>query len=70
MLAEFDPKYVIRKFVTWRAIAEFLANHRVKGDDAKEFLFSDKDLMTITQDTKRCIFIGPLIRRVAKLVLC
>ena len=48
MLAQFYLKYVVRKFIEGRTIVKFLADQVVEGDSAKELLFPDEDLMTIT----------------------
>ena len=42
LLSEFDLKYMTRKSVKGRAVAEFLANHPVEGDEAVEYLFPDE----------------------------
>ena len=45
LLSEFDLKYMMRKFVKGRAVAEFLANHPVEGDEAVEYLFPDEAIL-------------------------
>ena len=47
ILVEFDLKYVVRKSVKGKVITEFSVDYVVRGDDAKEFSFPDKDLMNI-----------------------
>ncbi|XP_058223154.1 uncharacterized protein LOC131332860 [Rhododendron vialii] len=58
MLAEFELKYVTRKSVKGRAIAEFLADHPVKGGKDAEFKFPNEDLMTIAEDVWKLYFDG------------
>ncbi|KAI8550830.1 hypothetical protein RHMOL_Rhmol06G0138100 [Rhododendron molle] len=50
MLGKFELKYVTRKFVKGRAIAEFLADYPVEGEKDVEFKFPDEDITTIAED--------------------
>ena len=45
LFSEFDLKYVTRKLVKRRVIAEFLADHPVEGDEAGEYFFPDEDIL-------------------------
>ncbi|KAH7834736.1 hypothetical protein Vadar_019075 [Vaccinium darrowii] len=58
MLAEFDIKYVTRKSVKGKAVAEFLADHPVEGPDDVEFEFPDENVMTATNDVWVLYFDG------------
>ena len=58
LLAEFDIKYVTRKSVKGRAVAEFLADHPVEGPDDVGFEFPDESVMTTTNDVWLLYFDG------------
>ncbi|XP_058220388.1 uncharacterized protein LOC131330724 [Rhododendron vialii] len=58
MLAEFELKYVTRKSVKGRVVAEFLADHPVEGGKDAEFKYPDEDLMTITEGIWKLHFDG------------
>ena len=45
LLSEFDLKYVTRKSVKGRAVAKFLADHLVEGDEAVKYLFPDEAIL-------------------------
>ena len=45
LLSKFDLKYKTCKFVKGREVAEFLANHPVKGDEEVEYLFPDEAIL-------------------------
>ncbi|KAF5932808.1 hypothetical protein HYC85_028979 [Camellia sinensis] len=42
LLSEFDLKCVTRKFVKGRAVAEFLEDYPVEGDEAVDYIFPDE----------------------------
>ena len=50
LLSEFDLKYVTRKSVKGRTVAEFLADHPVEGGDAVEYLFLDEAILHIDDE--------------------
>ena len=50
LLSEFDLKYVTRKSVKGRAVAEFLADHPVEGGEAVEYLFPDEAILHIEDE--------------------
>ena len=50
LLSEFDLQYVTRKSVKERAVAEFLANHPVEGDEAVEYLFPDEAILQVEEE--------------------
>lgn len=59
LLFEFDLKYVTRKSIKGRAVAEFLADHPVEEDDeAVEYLFLNKDILQIEEETWTMYFDG------------
>ena len=58
VLSEFDLKYVTRKSVKGRAVAEFLADHPVEGDDAAEYLFPDEAILHVEDETWTMYFDG------------
>ena len=43
--SKFDLKYATHKSVKGRAVAEFLADHPVEGDEAVEYLFPDEAIL-------------------------
>ena len=45
LFSKFYLTYVTRKSVKGRAIAEFLADHPVEGDEAVEYLFPDEAIL-------------------------
>src|ERR1700728_2045519 len=58
LLADLDIKYVTRKSVKGRAVAEFLADHPVEGPEDVEFEFPDENVMTATNDVWTLYFDG------------
>ncbi|XP_058208199.1 uncharacterized protein LOC131321214 [Rhododendron vialii] len=57
MLA-YPVRYVTRKFIKGRAVAEFLADCPVEGGEDVEFQFPDEDIMTLTEDVWKLYFDG------------
>ena len=51
LLSKFDLKYVTRKSVKGRVVAEFLADHPVEGDGAVEYLFPDEAILHVEEET-------------------
>ena len=45
LLTEFELKFITRKSVKGRAVAEFLANFPIQGAEDLEFEFPDEELM-------------------------
>ncbi|XP_058189161.1 uncharacterized protein LOC131306756 [Rhododendron vialii] len=60
LLAEFDLKYMTRKLVKGRAIAEFLTDHLVTEAEAEDFMFLDEDILCLLNDTWQLYFDGAL----------
>ena len=58
LLSKFDLKYVTRKLVKGRAVAEFLADHPVEGDEAVEYLFPDETILQVEEETWTMYFGG------------
>ncbi|KAH7838736.1 hypothetical protein Vadar_030466 [Vaccinium darrowii] len=58
LLAEFELKYVTRKSVKGRAVAEFLADHPIQGPEDTEFQFPDEHVMTVSEDVWKLYFDG------------
>ena len=58
LLSEFDLKYVTRKSVKGRAVAEFLADHPVEGGEAVEYLFPDESILHIDDEYWTMYFDG------------
>jgi hypothetical protein len=58
LLAEFDLKYMTRKSVKGRAVAEFLADHPVTEVEAEDFMFPDEDILCLLDDTWQFYFDG------------
>ncbi|XP_058202819.1 uncharacterized protein LOC131317278 [Rhododendron vialii] len=58
LLSEFDIRYVTRKLVKGRAVAEFLADHPVEGPEDVEFRFPDENVMATTNDVWTLHFDG------------
>jgi len=58
LLAEFELKYVTRKSVKGRAVAEFLADHPVEGPEDTEFQFPDENVMAVEGDAWKLYFDG------------
>ena len=58
LLSEFDLKYVTRKSVKGRAVAEFLADHPVEGDEAGEYLFPNEAILHIEDEFWTMYFDG------------
>ena len=50
MLAEFNIKYVIAKFVSGRGVAEYLSDLAIEFEGEKDFLFPDEGVMKIKKD--------------------
>ncbi|KAI8568356.1 hypothetical protein RHMOL_Rhmol02G0191700 [Rhododendron molle] len=59
MLVEFELKYVTRKSVKGRAVAEFLADCPIEGGEDAEFKFPDEDIMTVTEEVWQLYFDEP-----------
>ncbi|KAH7852233.1 hypothetical protein Vadar_022301 [Vaccinium darrowii] len=55
---EFDMKYVTRKSVKGRAVAEFLADHPVEGPEDVGFEFLNENVMTTANDVWLLYFDG------------
>ena len=47
-----------RKSVKGRAVAEFLANHPVKGDEVVEYLFPNEAILYVEEETWTMYFDG------------
>ncbi|XP_058216797.1 uncharacterized protein LOC131327669 [Rhododendron vialii] len=58
MVSEFELKYVTRKSVKGKAVAEFLADCLVEGGEDAEFKFPDEDIMTLAEDVWKLYFDG------------
>ena len=58
LLSEFDLKYVTRKSVKGRAVAEFLADHPIEGDEVVEYLFLDEAILHIKEEFWTMYFDG------------
>ena len=58
LLSEFDLKYVTRKSVKGRVVAEFLADHPVEGGEAVEYLFPDEAILHIDDEYWTMYFDG------------
>ncbi|XP_058185840.1 uncharacterized protein LOC131303068 [Rhododendron vialii] len=58
MLAEFELKYVTKKSIKGRAVAEFLADCPVKGGEDAKIKFPDEDIMTLAEDVWKLYFDG------------
>ena len=58
MLAEFELKYITRKSVKGRAVAEFLADQPVEGPEDVEFRFPDEEVFTVNEDAWVLYFDG------------
>ncbi|XP_058217367.1 uncharacterized protein LOC131328439 [Rhododendron vialii] len=58
LVSQFDLKYVTRKSVKGRAVAEFLADHPVTEAEAEDFMFSNKDILFLLDDTWQLYFNG------------
>ena len=58
LLAEFELKFITRKSLKGRAVAEFLANFPVQGAEDQEFKFLDKAVMQTTEDVWQLYFDG------------
>ena len=55
---EFELKYMTRKSVKGRAVAKFLADHPVDGDEAIEYLFLDEAILHVEEETWTMYFDG------------
>jgi len=51
LLSEFDLKYMTRKSVKGRAVAEFLADHPVERDEAVEYLLPNEAILHVEEET-------------------
>ena len=51
LLFEFDLKYMTRKSVKGRVVAEFLVDHLAEGDEAVEYLFLDEAILHVKEET-------------------
>lgn len=58
LLSKFDLKYVTRKSVKGRAIAEFLEDHPVEGDKAVEYLFTNEAILQVEEEIWTMYFDG------------
>ena len=58
LFAEFELRYVTRKSVKGKAVAEFLADHPVEGPEDTEFEFPDEDVMTVAEEAWVLYFDG------------
>ena len=58
LLSDFDLKFVSRKSVKGRAVAEFLADHPVEGGEAVEYLFPDEAILHIDNECWTMYFDG------------
>ncbi|KAI7988825.1 hypothetical protein LOK49_LG13G02013, partial [Camellia lanceoleosa] len=56
--SEFDLKYVTRKSVKGRIVAEFLAGHPIEGEEDMAFSFPDEEVMQMEEDTWKLYFDG------------
>ena len=56
MLAEFDIKYVTAKSLKGKAIAEYLSDLAIEFEGEKNFLFPNKGVMEIIEDTWKMYF--------------
>ncbi|KAH7859516.1 hypothetical protein Vadar_002080 [Vaccinium darrowii] len=63
LLAEFELKYVMRKSVKGRVVAEFLADHPIEGSEDTEFQFPDEHVMAMTEDIWKLYFDGAANQR-------
>ena len=58
LLVEFELKFIIRKSVKGRAVAEFIADFPAQGAEDQEFEFLDEELMQTTIDVWQLYFDG------------
>lgn len=58
LLSEFEIKFVTRKSVKGRAVAEFLLDHPVEGPEDFEFEFPDEGLLQASNDVWELYFDG------------
>ncbi|XP_058181223.1 uncharacterized protein LOC131299658 [Rhododendron vialii] len=58
LLVEFDLKYMAKKSVKGRVVAEFLADHPVTEAEAEDFMIPDKDILFLLDDTWQLYFDG------------
>ena len=58
LLSKFDLKYMTCKSVKGRAVAEFLADHPVEGDEAAEYLFPDEGILQVEEEIWTMYFDG------------
>ncbi|XP_058217338.1 uncharacterized protein LOC131328409 [Rhododendron vialii] len=62
LLAEFDHKYMTRKSVKGRAVAEFLADHPMTEAKVEDFMFLDEDILFLLGETWQLYFDGTSIQ--------
>ncbi|XP_058192102.1 uncharacterized protein LOC131309494 [Rhododendron vialii] len=62
MLSEFELKYVTRKSIKERVVADFLADYPIEGGEDAEFKLPVEDVMTLVEDVWKLYFDGLLIR--------
>ncbi|XP_058216773.1 uncharacterized protein LOC131327644 [Rhododendron vialii] len=60
LLEEFNLKYMTRKSVKGRVVAEFLEDHPVTEAGAEDFMFPDEDVLLLLDDTWQLYFDGVL----------
>ena len=58
LLAEFELKFITRKSVKGRAVAEFLADFPIQGAEDQEFEFPDEELMEAKEEVWQLYFDG------------
>ncbi|XP_058218170.1 uncharacterized protein LOC131329105 [Rhododendron vialii] len=49
LLAEFDLQYITRKLVKGCAVAEFLVDHSIDGQEDVDFTFPDEEVLTMVE---------------------
>ena len=58
LLSKFDLKYMTRKSVKGRAVAKFLADQPVEGEEADEYLFLDEAILHVKEEFWTMYFDG------------
>ncbi|XP_058189200.1 uncharacterized protein LOC131306789 [Rhododendron vialii] len=58
LLAKFDLKYMTRKSVKGRVVAEFLADHPITEAKVEDFKFTHEDILFLLDDTWQLYFDG------------
>ncbi|XP_058189205.1 uncharacterized protein LOC131306793 [Rhododendron vialii] len=58
LLAEFDLKYMTKKSVKKRAVAELLADHPVTEAEVEDFMVPDEDILLLLDNTWQFYFDG------------